>query len=511
MDTNNTIDFEIVKISVFNVNDRPKVTLHIPTDGYPVKTEEVTLVWIGEDADYDKLTYDLFVDDGDGNGLEVEVKGHEASEYSLTGLHNGTYRWTVEAFDGALKSERPKALSFEVKLPGPDPGPEPNQTEPNLPPSVTLQKPANGDEVPTLLPTLIWEGNDPDGDDMSYHVYVNDSKGRNIYKTISEFPLLTLPNELTNNERYYWTVLPHDGKVFGLCRDGTWYFTVNRTGTQESTPPEILVDVYPEGEIDEDTMVNFNASRSFDADGVITLFIWSFGDGTTLTGPQYINVNHTFEKGGTYNVSLVVFDNDGKTDIWAQTVKVKEPPPPPPPPPPDEPTVAGLTMAQLLIAIIVTAILVALITYGAVYAHRRMKYEQYTIEQLFLVYKDGRLLDHVGPEEGDEKMDKQILGSMLTAVQDFVSHSLKDEKKKKGALTELDYGDYKIVLERGKWTFLAAFMKGHAGDEVRGKMRELVGEIEEKNADVLAKWSGDTSAISGAKDLMSGLLFEKLL
>ena len=56
--------------------------------------------------------------------------------------------------------------------------------------------------------------------------------------------------------------------------------------------------------------VPFDASASSDADGFITNYAWSFGDGTGASG---VKTSHAYSLPGTYTVSLTVTDNSGNT------------------------------------------------------------------------------------------------------------------------------------------------------------------------------------------------------
>jgi len=56
------------------------------------------------------------------------------------------------------------------------------------------------------------------------------------------------------------------------------------------------------------TVFAFSATGSFDPDGRITSYTWSFGDGKTDAGEK---VNHIFFVAGGYQVTLTVTDNDG--------------------------------------------------------------------------------------------------------------------------------------------------------------------------------------------------------
>jgi PKD repeat protein len=54
-----------------------------------------------------------------------------------------------------------------------------------------------------------------------------------------------------------------------------------------------------------------NASASFDPNGTVVDYAWSFGDGSTATGAT---VDHLYAQDGVYTVTLTVTDNDGLTD-----------------------------------------------------------------------------------------------------------------------------------------------------------------------------------------------------
>jgi len=74
--------------------------------------------------------------------------------------------------------------------------------------------------------------------------------------------------------------------------------------------------------------VTFNASASFDPDGSITSYAWSFGDGGSSSG---VTTSHTYTSAGTYTAQLTVTDNGGATDSATRTIQVSAPPPVNPP------------------------------------------------------------------------------------------------------------------------------------------------------------------------------------
>jgi hypothetical protein len=66
--------------------------------------------------------------------------------------------------------------------------------------------------------------------------------------------------------------------------------------------------------------VTFNGSGSFDPDGFIDLWYWSFGDGTAAQFGQVLG--HVYSSVGTYSVVLYVRDNDGTWDTDVAVVTV---------------------------------------------------------------------------------------------------------------------------------------------------------------------------------------------
>ncbi|MEF8848993.1 MAG: PKD domain-containing protein [Candidatus Thermoplasmatota archaeon] len=72
--------------------------------------------------------------------------------------------------------------------------------------------------------------------------------------------------------------------------------------------------------------ITFDGSRSYDVDGNIDEWNWSFGDGTYGSGRI---VTHTYTEEGNYSVLLTVYDNRGKSDTYkssAVVVQANRPP-----------------------------------------------------------------------------------------------------------------------------------------------------------------------------------------
>jgi len=82
----------------------------------------------------------------------------------------------------------------------------------------------------------------------------------------------------------------------------------------------------PDRSVAIDEPITFDSGESFDRDGEIVAWNWSFGDGVHASGPV---VTHQYAKSGTYEVILMVMDDSDTTtdtEIDKLSVRVNEPP-----------------------------------------------------------------------------------------------------------------------------------------------------------------------------------------
>ncbi len=124
-------------------------------------------------------------------------------------------------------------------------------------------------------------------------------------------------------------------------------------------------------------------------------------------------------------------------------------------------------------------------------------------DEIFLISKIGLLISHVSrSKEGG--LDEDILGSMLTAVQDFVKDSFGDggAETQRGGLGKLEYMNTKIFIEHGDLVYLAVVTSGEEHPDMKQEIRRCLVEIESKYYDILADWDGDIDSLSGTTKIL---------
>ncbi|MGI0149692.1 MAG: hypothetical protein ACREDF_09205, partial [Thermoplasmata archaeon] len=93
------------------------------------------------------------------------------------------------------------------------------------------------------------------------------------------------------------------------------------------------------------------------------------------------------------------------------------------------------------------------------------------IEEVFLVYRDGLLLYHLSRSLSADK-DADVLSGMLTAVQEFVRDAFVYGEHRE--LHQLDFGDYRIMIERGRNLYLAVVYSGKGASSIRKRVRSVL-------------------------------------
>jgi len=125
------------------------------------------------------------------------------------------------------------------------------------------------------------------------------------------------------------------------------------------------------------------------------------------------------------------------------------------------------------------------------------------VDEAFLLSKNGLLIHHDG--SGGSAVDEDILGSMLTAVQDFVKDSFGDSGKK-GGLNELSYKGLQIMIEHGEHTFMACVVSRGEHPSMRGEIQGALREIEAACGERLAEWDGDKESLPEVSPILDSLM-----
>ena len=125
---------------------------------------------------------------------------------------------------------------------------------------------------------------------------------------------LQAPLSLPNN-----TLVTLTARISDLAGNTTAKSVQFFVSVVSAQPPTAVINANPTSGTAAVT-VNFDGSASFDPDGLIVSYEWSFGDGTTGAGKTAVK---TYTQAGTYTATLLVRDNQGGVGTKTQTITVQ--------------------------------------------------------------------------------------------------------------------------------------------------------------------------------------------
>jgi hypothetical protein len=117
-----------------------------------------------------------------------------------------------------------------------------------------------------------------------------------------------------------WSAGRHMLYVRGQDASGQWGATSALFLTVSNRPNHVPVAAF--GLRCRGTSCEFDASPSFDRDGQIAAYNWTFGDGRSGVGRSVV---HGYRQSGTYPVTLTVTDDERATGTQTQAVTVEHP------------------------------------------------------------------------------------------------------------------------------------------------------------------------------------------
>ena len=128
----------------------------------------------------------------------------------------------------------------------------------------------------------------------------------------------------------------------------------------------------------------------------------------------------------------------------------------------------------------------------------------YRVEQVFLIHAEtGLLLAHAAPPQL-KVADADLISGMLTAIQDFVADSFRQQED--GKLRTFSVGELTVLVEPGPQAVLAAVVRGQPPETLLPKLQDRLETIHLQFAAAFADFAGDPAPFTAAQPLLEECL-----
>ncbi len=131
----------------------------------------------------------------------------------------------------------------------------------------------------------------------------------------------------------------------------------------------------------------------------------------------------------------------------------------------------------------------------------------FRIREIFIIqHGSGMLLAHSHPGSSDIA-DSDLVSAMLTAIRDFVSDSFApgDEEAE---LDEIQFGQDRIIIQSGKYAYVAVVIHGIEPEGFRARLREFVSELHVRFGNALRDYDGDPALLPDFQPLLGQLIVD---
>ena len=128
------------------------------------------------------------------------------------------------------------------------------------------------------------------------------------------------------------------------------------------------------------------------------------------------------------------------------------------------------------------------------------------LEELFIIHNDGRLIYHEG-KTSENGMDQDVVSAMFTAVQEFIRDSFKEQSG--GGLKMMEFGDRKILIEKGNWVYAALIYSGLPPKSVFKNLTYFVRDIEGGYGSSIEHWDGTLRSLPGIQGISRQIMLKK--
>jgi len=202
---------------------------NVPTNPHPADNEDSVSVltflsWSDSYPPVNPLAYDVYLGTSSSPPL---IESHHVTKFYFPGILNDgvTYFWKIIARDNQGSTSEGPLWQFH-----------PFAESGNNPPD-TVSNPWPEDGATNIAPpvTLTWTGGDPDGDDVTYHLYWGLTEALTNHAHDIDTTTYTLLN-ITFWYRHYWKVIAED--EHGAATEGPlWEF--DAAPSSDNRPPDV--------------------------------------------------------------------------------------------------------------------------------------------------------------------------------------------------------------------------------------------------------------------------------
>jgi hypothetical protein len=128
----------------------------------------------------------------------------------------------------------------------------------------------------------------------------------------------------------------------------------------------------------------------------------------------------------------------------------------------------------------------------------------FEVAEVFLVHRESGLLLWYLSRDPATSSDSDLISGMLTAIRDFAQDAF--GRGMEGQLDEIEYGERSILIEAGRYAYMAVVVDGVEPPGFRAEMRERIIAVNHTHEETLRRYDGDPTPLAPVEASLRSLM-----
>jgi hypothetical protein len=136
----------------------------------------------------------------------------------------------------------------------------------------------------------------------------------------------------------------------------------------------------------------------------------------------------------------------------------------------------------------------------------QLKWQESNVREIFVLHSNGLVIAHASSETKGGELDRDMVGGMLTAIQNFVQEAFHSSEME--TLKSLNMGKLRMLIEAKGDVVVAVLFTGHEARELRRGVTHLIDDLDKKFGERLHLWKGDKTSVRDVQEWIENVLIK---
>jgi hypothetical protein len=123
----------------------------------------------------------------------------------------------------------------------------------------------------------------------------------------------------------------------------------------------------------------------------------------------------------------------------------------------------------------------------------QLKWQESRVREIYILHTNGLVIAHAGSHDEFGEVDRDMVGGMLTAIQNFVQEAFHTSEME--SLKSLSMGKLRVLIEAKGTVVVAVLFTGHEARELRKGVVKLLDDLDRDFGVILSGWKGEKRVV----------------